>query len=167
MPTTKVQQEIEALFQQEDEKGIEASWDAVDLLQINDPSDILSKLLEKHESGEIVAHPILCFGLISRFAELAEFDDVESMLEILGWEEVLSESDRSIRGVLWEALKRMGDASIVPGLRTHAEAVKRVEYEDYDDGERHIPAAYYHQLDQSEIADVISACTARGTHSRV
>jgi len=105
--------------------------------------------------------------LIDAITKLAQVKHAQRLAQMLLWEEIVQTQIRTMRTSLLKALKRVGDASIIPILGKYTQEVKKVKYSDFvrTDYETletfRTSAKEYYKLDQQDIQETITACQNR------
>jgi len=131
---------------------------------------ILQTLFQQKRAGKLASSDFFYLGspifhLIDILKELAESKHAHQIAEILTWDEIAEEKDRSKRVILLEILRQVGNISITPLLEEYNQKVKNVEYTNHlelsEYGEIFISASDYHKWDQEEVEEVIAACQQR------
>lgn len=171
-------EEIQSLIKQIIENDKHEAQHAFNLAKQLDSygSDIVNPILSKFRTyrtegkfpnlGDYLGLSI--FFLVDEATKFAEPQHAMQLAEMLLWPEiVLDGHERSTRGKFIEALKRIGNISIVHLLKEYAEKIKQVVYSDqetqaYEDFPA-TTAEQLHEMDQQEIADAIKSCQQRPT----
>ncbi|MBI2041944.1 MAG: hypothetical protein HYT20_02920 [Candidatus Nealsonbacteria bacterium] len=130
---------------------------------------ILDEIFSRKTKGELCffEYNSPVYHILRVVEHLAQPRHASRVAEILLWEELLKEEDRSCRVMVSNILKKIGDKSVVPALEAFAEKVKSIEYTDfyyrdfYDNDGDTIPGYEYNKMDQDDIASAIAACKAR------
>ncbi len=121
---------------------------------------VLDKLFGLKEKGEIEGKfngaPI--FHLISVATKHAGSEHAEKLAQMLLWDEICLDTDRSSRGNILSVLEKVGAEEIIPLLKDYAEKVKLVRY-IVEFGES--SPEEIHRWDQEKVARAIEACKKR------
>lgn len=168
-----IQHLINQVFKERKEDTFDRNTDLAEQLhncgpKVVDP--ILDELFAQKRSGKLRVgrkYGSSVFHLIDVLKKFVKPKHAQQLAEMLLWDEITFEKERSIRSFLVEALKEIGNTSVVSLLENYAKKVKEVEYSNFRDVDPRtgqkilIFASRYHQWDQKEIAETIAACQKR------
>jgi DUF438 domain-containing protein len=182
-----IQHIVNQIFEEakEGESAFERNMDFRKRLKAIGPNivaPILAELFAKKKANELSLYQKYVFGspifhLIDAVVELAKPEHAQQLAEMLLWDEITAEEDRSKHSLLLDALTRVGDASVIPLLKKFAKKVKRVKYtyvepfdeddrpcspvEPFDEDDRPCSPSELHEIDQEAIKATIKACKQR------
>ncbi len=126
-------------------------------------NSILNELFTRQKAGKLpkgeeegtFGSPV--FHLVNIVEEFAESQHAQQLAEMLLWDEIVFDPDRSVRGTILGTLERIGCPSIISILQEYAEKVCKVDYAGYllSRGRDPLYSSTLHERDQEEVKNVM------------